>query len=164
MNVKQNWGGIGDLTGKEAGLNEQYTQYDAANTKPYIKATVEMPNCVANSACKQGQTSICCLDNKDQVLNNKTIIAGQLTSTSPLADNGFTLKLETGNDVYFYILNQTDYLDGHIITIYYNPSIHNPLNTETKITFKEPIDQILFNALRYSVEKPPFTNLRRSTG
>ncbi|HLD58202.1 MAG TPA: hypothetical protein VI977_00995, partial [archaeon] len=68
------------------------------------------------------------------------------------------------NDVYFYILNQTDYLDGHIITIYYNPSIHNPLNTETKITFKEPIDEILFNALRYSVEKSPFTNLKRSTG
>src|SRR3989344_3374800 len=87
---------------------------------------------------------------------------------NPNVSNRVCIQIGTGSCSYYYLLDSDQFTppppEGNLITIDYNPSLHGKLITETKITFKEPIDEILFNALRYSVEKSPFTNLKRSTG
>ncbi len=150
MVIKTNSGGTGDL-------NDNLDHpFDPENPNPYVRIHIKVPNCQPHGGC-----DVCCYlgDTKEKVIANHITVNA---SGEPTKQNGLELQLETGAPISFAVLD-SNYVGQKAIAVIENNTQPNIYKTKTKITFKNKIDNLIFNGFTFEVSKTGFDNLKRGS-
>ncbi|GEM_PF-3362781 len=137
---------------------EPENAFDPASLLPYLSIHVSVPNCLSKSGGELVPPAECEIDGEEQTISNHVSLT---------EDNGFEIQLQTGSPIQFYVLNSTQLaLDPKVIfSTDYTPSVGGyKLQTTTKITFKDSIDEVRFRGFDFTVSKTNFPGLERGAG